>query len=661
MVLDLGFPKLISGQRDVRETTPGLTKLQTNLDLNSFKIINVADPTSAQQAATKNYVDTTTASTSGSTFTGIITMDDGAGDSPALKWINGNDNECQIVCQNSSGDMRMTTTLGDIEMIPTSNEVTMTANLTTTGNATIGGNSTISGDISATNGTFSGDIITNQYLGTSADSNLLNLTANKLQINGSLDCIQNPNTMRVSRYKDAQYIELNSNSLTHELNSVGAKDFLIDSGRDLELNAALGRTVLLKINNTAELSMSSGVAKITGNLLVEGGNIGLQADQDLLQIATNSLTINGTIDATSHQINNVTDPTSNQDVATKNYVDNNNLLSGGTATGNITLDDNTGDSPKLILKNANNQTGTFYISNTNNVLNILTDVGGIKLNSANSEIDVTNGQIKNVLDPTNNQDAATKKYVDDNTLGGGGTATGNITLDDGVGSSPKSIYVNASDHTASIYCQTTSGDLRLETDTGRVEFSPAIKEIDVGASKIKNALSPSLSSDVATKGYVDGLIPVNIKEVSFAAGELYSTDTTMTTSGNYAMHSFADGVTNSVYMNWIVPQDFSSMGIFKIYWRALSAASNVGVWKFEWSFAGSNEDKDNTTGSSGELTSTNNGSDKVNYLIHLPSGIGTISPGDILSLKISRVGSSASDTLSSSAEILAVGIQYDSR
>lgn len=67
MVLKINDSQLF-GQKDVRETTPGLTNLQAALDYATFRGINCGEPTAAQDVATKNYVDTTVAFNTTSTY-----------------------------------------------------------------------------------------------------------------------------------------------------------------------------------------------------------------------------------------------------------------------------------------------------------------------------------------------------------------------------------------------------------------------------------------------------------------------------------------------------------------------------------------------------------------------------------------------------------------
>jgi hypothetical protein len=155
----------------------------------------------------------------------------------------------------------------------------------------------------------------------------------------------------------------------------------------------------------------------------------------------------GVLDMHTHKIINVVDPTADQDAATKKYVDNGFLkldCSNDPLTGNldlvcndpaITLKDSSGTGSSTISKiqfkdDADNVTayfgfstsvtGTFVIANNIQDEDIwfVWNNGGtsdyIFIDAAESELNLNSNKIVNVADPTANQDAATKKYVDDN-------------------------------------------------------------------------------------------------------------------------------------------------------------------------------------------------------------------------------------------------------
>lgn len=120
--------------------------------------------------------------------------------------------------------------------------------------------------------------------------------------------------------------------------------------------------------------------------------------QDLSGQATQDFSING------QKITDLATPTANDDAATKQYVDNN----VGSASGGIVA---TG-SPQA------NDYARFVDGGTaegRSFSEVLEDLSG----QAGTAFDWNTQRLVNVVDPVNDQDAATKKYVDDNISPGG--------------------------------------------------------------------------------------------------------------------------------------------------------------------------------------------------------------------------------------------------
>lgn len=142
------------------------------------------------------------------------------------------------------------------------------------------------------------------------------------------------------------------------------------------------------------------------------------ASQTQLAWSTSGISISGPLNMNTHQIHNVTDPTSAQDAATKNYVDTagtafaNKTLSNLTSPTNINQDLLPNGSVKLgDPSNKWTQLHVSQIFSDNSTLSINLNTGG-NLSIFGGDTDFNNTRAHNLLNPTSAQDAATKSYVD---------------------------------------------------------------------------------------------------------------------------------------------------------------------------------------------------------------------------------------------------------
>lgn len=168
---------------------------------------------------------------------------------------------------------------------------------------------------------------------------------------------------------------------------------------------------------------------VTGNLTGNvTGNVSGDVTGDLTGNVTattgsstfNNVTVNGTLDVTGTTIANVTDPVSAQDAATKNYVDTEISSLVDAAPGTLdTLNE---------LAAALGDDPNFSTTITNSIATKLPLAGG----TMSGAIAMGTNKITGMGDPTANQDAATKVYVDTQDATklslSGGTMTGDITL-----------------------------------------------------------------------------------------------------------------------------------------------------------------------------------------------------------------------------------------
>lgn len=113
-----------------------------------------------------------------------------------------------------------------------------------------------------------------------------------------------------------------------------------------------------------------------------------------------AITVNGTADFTNTTLNNVNDPTTAQQAATKNYVDTaiNNLIAGAPATLD-TLDE---------IAAAINDDDNVYTTLTTSIATKLSLSGG----TMTGQIAMGNNKITGAAAPTTGSDLTTKTYVD---------------------------------------------------------------------------------------------------------------------------------------------------------------------------------------------------------------------------------------------------------
>ena len=200
-----------------------------------------------------------------------------------------------------------------------------------------------------------------------------------------------------------------------------------------------------------------------------------------------NLTSDGDYDMVNKKLRNVGAPNSNNDAATKKYVDDNS--SGSLLSSKLTVDSNIDMNQKMIKnlyppQDINDSATKFYV-----------DTKFLQVSGSNSMIgnlNMNSKKIVNVNAPTNQNDASNKKYVDDTV--GSQKMTGNIDMNN------NRIY-------------------NLPTPTGGKQPTPLaftdFKYLHVaGTNKMTNNLDmdnkgiihlkpPTSDTDAATKKYVD--------------------------------------------------------------------------------------------------------------------------------------------------------------
>lgn len=203
-------------------------------------------------------------------------------------------------------------------------------------------------------------------------------------------------------------------------------------------------------------------------------------------------TMSGRIDMGNNKIVNVTTPTADQDAATKAYADTKVKKSGDIMTGDLAMSGKevTG-LPDVPTVNSAATSKKYVDTATKAIEDQLPKLPYVKQDGGKllSDLDANGKKIANLADPTADQDAATKKYVDDVESGldeakldkSGDTMSGNLNMD---GHTVSGVADPAADNDAANKKYVDTGVTRAEGLAEAAKQSAEIAAAKVGSAVI---------------------------------------------------------------------------------------------------------------------------------------------------------------------------------
>jgi len=142
----------------------------------------------------------------------------------------------------------------------------------------------------------------------------------------------------------------------------------------------------------------------------------------------------------------------------------------------------------------------------------------------NAQLNMNSHKIVNVLNPTGAQDAATKAWVEANTIL-------DISPGEGIDVSivAQAATISGEDATASNKGIASFEANNFDVVNGQVTFATQGETLNMGTNLISNVIDPSGAQDAATKNYVDSIDHLKFKNVAADSGTTQVADSTTDT------------------------------------------------------------------------------------------------------------------------------------
>jgi hypothetical protein len=390
------------------------------LDVTGTTIANVTDPSNAQDAATKNYVDTADAlklNLAGGTLSGDLAMASNkvtgladpasAQDAATKAYVDAADaTKLPLAGGTMSGDVAMGGNTVTGLAAPSASSDATTKTYVDTADAL---------KLNLAGGTMSGDLAmgSNKVTGVgtpTADTD----AANKAYVDAEVSAVIDAAPGALDTLNElAAAINDDANFSTTITNSIATK--LPLAGGTMSGDIALGAN---KATSTA--------TPTTDDTLTRKGYVDTQ---DALKVAKAGDTMTGDLSLGSNKVTSTATPATDDTLTRKGYVDTQDALklnlAGGTMSGDITLGSNKATS-SVDPATADTLARKAYIDNADALKLNLT--GG----TMSGPIAMGTSKITGVGDPTSNQDASTKAYTDTQrdtrVAKAGDTMSGNLAM-----------------------------------------------------------------------------------------------------------------------------------------------------------------------------------------------------------------------------------------
>ncbi len=150
---------------------------------------------------------------------------------------------------------------------------------------------------------------------------------------------------------------------------------------------------------------------------IDASHTKAESDAKYSTTSSGGFTMTGDIDMGDNKILKLADPTTSKSATNKEYVDNNFLSKhGGLILGNIAMSGQSITNLNPTPQNNNDAVTKSYVDNS------ISLAGGLSISgiTMQGDIDMSGNEVKGLADPTNDDMAASKGYVDSNFFGFGG-------------------------------------------------------------------------------------------------------------------------------------------------------------------------------------------------------------------------------------------------